>query len=275
MSLKEDLLKLDLSDENFLELDSLLRRMVDQIGSPDSELRDKLIYGTFCKLINDGYLTESQLSNLLVTLLDDQHLFFKIGEKDTDSVFTRSFSASVIALILYKDREQQSLSDILIKQAIESGLTYLQNEVDTRGHVEGKGWAHAVAHGADLLDEAIRHPLFHMDMAEKSLRTIEKCLTNGQAYFNEEDERLITPIEALLEIGLNDSLLSNWLIGISLKLAEIRKEEGFSIFYFRKKTTFNSFIKTLYFRLKYRNIGTEIRGTIENILKEDYRKVYG
>ncbi|MDD5369725.1 MAG: hypothetical protein PHQ40_11605 [Anaerolineaceae bacterium] len=64
--------------------------MLDQIGSPDSELRDDLIYSSSATWILRLHLFNGdQLRQLLSIALDDQHLFYAIGETNTDSVFTR------------------------------------------------------------------------------------------------------------------------------------------------------------------------------------------
>ncbi len=147
----------------------------------------------------------------------------------------------VVALILGKDRENQFLSTELTIRAIKSSMIYLQKETDTRGYVEGKGWAHSIAHGADLLDEAIKHPLFEMGLINDCLDTISSCLFKEAVYTDGEDERLIYAIEALLEKGMNERILEKWNISLSDYLSEIRHPNGFSLSYFRKKTNLSNF----------------------------------
>ncbi|WP_155889949.1 hypothetical protein [Peribacillus kribbensis] len=71
----------------------LLEQMLANIGSVDSELRDSLIYSTYCKLMKGNHLTTGQMESLFDACLDENRLFYKIGEKESDSVFTRSFSS--------------------------------------------------------------------------------------------------------------------------------------------------------------------------------------
>lgn len=85
----------------------LIDAMLAEIGSVDPELRDHLIYSSFAKLILNDYLNQSLMAHILDVCLDPFHLFYKLGETDTDSVFTRSFSALVIALLLEKDQHDQ------------------------------------------------------------------------------------------------------------------------------------------------------------------------
>lgn len=97
------------------------------------------------------YLDKKQLLYIIEICLDQQHLFYQLGEAKSDSVFTRSFSSLVIAAILGKDKDMKLLPEDVFLRVFISSHTYLRQENDTRGYVEGKGWAHSIAHGADLL----------------------------------------------------------------------------------------------------------------------------
>ena len=70
--------------------------MMKHIGSTDPVLRDELIYVTFATWIGQGVFSEDQLRHMLQLALDDQHLFYAIGEQGTDSVFTRTFSVLLL-----------------------------------------------------------------------------------------------------------------------------------------------------------------------------------
>lgn len=77
----------------------LVQEMIHNIGSVDAELRDDLIYETLSQWIPGKVLTTNELLQLLSVILDSDHLLYKLGESDTDSVFTRSFSMLVIPLL--------------------------------------------------------------------------------------------------------------------------------------------------------------------------------
>lgn len=270
-----DQLKIELKELNFnipeiiknKDLNTLIKQMVQHIGSTDAVLRDKLIYTSFYYLIKQDYLNHQQMKYLIETCLDQNHLFLDIGSTNDDSVFTRAFSTLVIALILGKDREERFLSEETVLQAIDSSIQYLQKEKDTRGYVEEKGWAHSIAHGADLLDEAVKHPLLELTLANECLDTIGNCIFRETAYIDDEDERLIFAITALLEKGMDENLLKNWIIGLSNEVIEIKNTSGYSPSFFRRNTNLNQFLKSLYFRLMFLNKGLQTRKTIEAILK--------
>jgi hypothetical protein len=249
------------------DLNQLIRQMVEHIGSTDPILRDKLIYSSFYYLTKDDYLNHQQMTYLIETCLDQNHLFFGIGLKIDDSVFTRAFSSLVAALILDKDREERFLLEETALKAIESSIVYLQKEEDTRGYVEEKGWAHSIAHGADLLAEAVKHPLFNLALASECLNTIGGCILKDTAYVDEEDERLIYAVIALLERGMDEKLLKEWIANLSKKVTDIKNTSGYTPYFFRMNSNLNQFIKSLYFRLLFLNAGIQTRHEIERILK--------
>jgi len=69
------------------------------MGSLDPELRDRLIWQTLSHWA-ELYLDSEQLGILLNIALDDEHLYYGLGEQDTDSVFMRSNASLTIASFL-------------------------------------------------------------------------------------------------------------------------------------------------------------------------------
>ena len=198
---------------DIIEVNKLLQFMLQNIGNLDAYLRDDLVYGGFCHLILNEKLSAEQLELILTTCMNDEHLFLNITHKDpSDDVFTRSFSSLVITLIFEKDREKRSLPEELVVEAIQRSIHYLSLEKDYRGIVNTKGWAHAVAHGSDLLTEAIRHPLMSdSQLLCIALQGLKSCLHTEYALIDEEEERMLPVIDALLEKGLTDEQLLTWL----------------------------------------------------------------
>ncbi|MEI5905552.1 DUF2785 domain-containing protein [Bacillus spongiae] len=255
------------------ELNELLDKMLTNIGCVDSELRDHLIYGMFCKLIMGDNLNSEQLNYILETCLGENYLLYKIGEKQGDSVFTRSFSSLVIALLLEKDRLSPFLSEGIGRKAIHESIAYLMKEKDIRGYVEEKGWAHSVAHGADLLQQAILHPLFDLNKSSDCFYAIETCLLKPNVYTDDEDERLIFVIEAMLEKGVSENSLQYWISSLSEILEEIHVNEDYLSFY-KKKVNVISFMKSLYFRLNRRNFSNKTLQIIEEVIETWHQKCY-
>lgn len=101
--------------DKILELSKEVRQeMLTQIGNPDGFLRDELIYRSFGKMIVSNQLNPEEFQSLLEVVLQEDYLFYGIGESGTDSVFTRSFSALVIAAVIEYDIEKQIVNPDLV-----------------------------------------------------------------------------------------------------------------------------------------------------------------
>ncbi|WML46368.1 DUF2785 domain-containing protein [Neobacillus sp. PS3-40] len=258
------------------DLNNLIERMLDNIGSIDPELRDTLIFNTYGKLIVEDYLTDNQMEHIIEVCR--KNLFLGIEERESDLVFTRSFSALVIGLILQKDRQRPFLPEEIVLKTIEGSIKYLNLEKDVRGYVEGKGWAHSIAHGADLLAEAVRHPSFNNGLFFECLEVIKLCLfketTTKTPFVDDEEERLIFVLEALIGKGITQNELGNWILEVSDTLQDLKRKEGYSLNFFWKKSNVITFLRGLYFRLLHKGEYSELRKSITDILQQWHNQLY-
>jgi hypothetical protein len=261
-------------DKNLSNTDRLLTEMIENIGNPDSELRDTLIYTTLARWVHSNILSKEQEKKLLVEALDEAHLLYELGMRNSDSVFARSFSSLAAALILEKDSTSLRMPQPIIHSAIDKSIKYLKEERDTRGFVQGKGWAHSIAHGADLLTAAINHPGFDAALIPSCLDAIASCFDKEAVYIDDEDERLIFAIEALLKKGLKSEELDEWIISLDNKLKDSIQSTGFTLPFFRRKKNLCDFLKSLYFRMEYVNDNIESQEIIKKILEHWYQAVY-
>ncbi len=166
--------------------------MLEYIGDVDSELRDDLIYSTFCEWIDEkGLFSEEQIRYILTVLMDKEHLFHQIGSDGNNSVFTRTFSVLAIAQIINRHRNKAFLSVeefIGIKNKL---LEYYTSEMDFRGYVQKSGWAHAAAHGADAMDELIQCRECNEDVVKEILYAFKKIMYNRKYIFHNEEGSFI------------------------------------------------------------------------------------
>ncbi|WP_419881013.1 DUF2785 domain-containing protein [Peribacillus sp. B-H-3] len=227
---------------------SVLKSMLEHIGSTDSELRDQLIYTSFYKLIIESNQIETQL---LTELLDTcMELMFKgIGEKETDTVFTRAFSTLLVALILNRDNQENFLSSSKVNSIKEELMKYIYLEKDLRGYVAGKGWAHSVAHVADTFEMLVKNPKLDKEDYPEILRVLwSKVLISSSVYVHDEDERLLIPILEMLERGLNaadiEELLQHLPNELKIQKEQIEKEK-YWLLVFNIKT----FLKSFYIKI--------------------------
>lgn len=191
---------------------SFLCALLPNLRSTDAELRDNLSYYTFVNLLNKYPLTAGQLEDLLELVASEDFLRHRIGEDDTDSVFGRSFSVLIVAAIIDYDTKRLQLSAPCVQETLHVVLDYAKNERDYRGYVDGKGWAHAVAHTADALDSFAQHPLVTNDTRLMILEAIAHLASLSSPLTYMEDDRLAYPVLRMVEAKqLSQDCFESWL----------------------------------------------------------------
>jgi hypothetical protein len=187
--------------------------MMQNIGSIDPVLRDELIYHTFHQWTINGVLSTDQMRHILYLCLDDEHLFYKIGEKNTDSVFTRTFSVLLIPLAFYVDSKVKFLSENEVNNVKDKVIQYLKSENDVRGYVMGKGWAHSTAHAADALEDIAKSEYIGHDALLEILAAIKgKICIDHYTYINNEDERMaVATLSVFGRALLGNDEIANWI----------------------------------------------------------------
>ena len=190
--------------------EELFASMLANLGSTDSELRDELIYRLLVKLLSGNHLEINQMTDAIQQLLSDRYLFASIGEKDSDDVFIRSFSTLWLTGLFWLDQDHPFMDNELRSLAMEKSAIYLLQEQDTRGFVEGKGWAHCIAHGADLAVGVANHPLVEKRLIPIILEGVSACFWKGGVYTDDEDERLVAIILTLAKKDYPEDVLIEW-----------------------------------------------------------------
>jgi len=128
----------------------LADELVDMLASPDPEQRDDIAYSTLASWIYQQKLLDAAALRPIVGRLL-ANLTRGVGERDTNTIFARSFSALVLSVVIARDNVDPVL-DAAAWRAIESAaFAYLSAEQDLRGYDAATGWMHSAAHTADLL----------------------------------------------------------------------------------------------------------------------------
>ena len=230
-------------------ISELIPTMLTHIGSTDPVLRDDLIYSAFAIWIfRHNALPADQLRNIFHTAVDEKHLLFNIGERETDSVFTRAFSALLLPLLLDAHRKNPYLSPAELQEAKEKLIHLFINEQDLQGYVDEKGWAHAIAHAADAFDDLV----LCTEMGKADLMDILEAIRStackkDYGYSHLEDERMVTPVIAIInrEIMDEDEIVK-WVQGFEEIVSDVTSMPEKQVVQGNAK----NFLQSLYFRLR-------------------------
>lgn len=170
-------------------LDDMTAELTTLLGSPDPAQRDGLAYPTLEAWIRRGVYDDllSGLGDGMATGLD-----VGLGERDTDSVFRRSFSALVLGDCISRDTVVTRLPSTKIMEWGDRIASWFLRERDLRGWVPNKGWAHALAHGADAIGAMAESPR----LGPPELTVMLDVLA----------DRLLLPAPGLLQSGEADRL---------------------------------------------------------------------
>lgn len=92
-------------------------------------------------------------------------------------------------------------------------IRYLDSEQDRRGYVKHKGWAHAVAHAADVIDDLVQCHEVRPHEIWQLLDVVQRTVaTNTTVYIFGEDERCATAVNAALRRNPHtDARILEWL----------------------------------------------------------------
>lgn len=238
--------------------------MLNYLGDTESELRDKLIYRIFWHIYTKNYLTHNQMKNILNITLGEDYLFCGITKKCDDSVFKRAFTTLVISLTLSANNREDFLNETEVLNVYNRFLEYFHKEVDKRGFVDGKGWADAICHGADVISGLGCSKALNKAHLLKLLNVIkEKVCVNDLVYINEEDERFVGAFSGIYERSVfNDDELIQWITDFKKfnKIGQYPED-------LRILLNIKHFLRSLYFYFKKLEQKDKIIHEIENTLE--------
>lgn len=205
------------SDRPLGDLTADLTRM---LGSPDPAERDDTAYPALATWIERGVYDD-----LLTGLGDGMAAGLRVGlgRHGDDSVFRRAFSVLVLAECVRRDNERGLVPADKVFEWGDRVATWYLRERDVRGHVPGKGWAHAVAHGADAIGALAGSPHFGVPeltvlldvLADRVLLPVDHVLVHG-----EPDRMALATMAVLRRDVLPLSVLEPWVWRLAAAAAE-------------------------------------------------------
>ncbi|WP_321385556.1 DUF2785 domain-containing protein [uncultured Enterococcus sp.] len=191
--------------------DELIHLMLQHIGSLSEELRET-IYSGWCILLENNRLTNNQKQWLLDEIFARKLLYQGIEQEQTDDTFTRSFTSLLLVQLLDDHYKNNWLEIEMEKQLIAESLNYMEVEKDNRGLVPVKGWAHAFAHGADLLAAVARSRQATETIAQQILSILTRAIFDIDDFLWEEESRMVPAIIVLIKKELlSQDELNHWI----------------------------------------------------------------
>jgi hypothetical protein len=207
-----------------------------------------------------GTLSNQQIKDVTNKLLDENHLFYGINEQST-KVYTRTFSVLMLAPIIYKHRKDKLFTAEELIEVFNKVVDYFVRENDLHGYSDEYGWAHSVAHTADVFDELTlcdELDKTHLDILLNVIKN--KVAQSDYLYRHGEDDRLVTAINSLLSRGLHTNAeIIEWINSFKEKTNEETFIKNFAI-----KTNTKNLIRSLYFTLIKQEKFQEVCKAIEN-----------
>lgn len=192
-------------------LDELTAELGTMLGDPNPRVREEISLATLGVWINEGVYDE------LLTGLGDGicvGLGIGLGERDTDLVFRRSYSALVLAECIDRDTRMRLVSEDVLLGWGDRLSSWFVREQDLRGFIPGSGWAHSIAHGADAMAALARSPHFGANELTVVLDVIaDRLLLPTEEFWvaGEPDRLAVAVVQVLRRDLLGIKLLEPWL----------------------------------------------------------------
>ena len=235
---------------------NLACELLNNIGSPDGELRDELILGLLYYMITRQDISTGQTKELLWQCLSEKHWFDGIGKVEDDSVFNRSFTSLIVRWILWQNNNSDAkfLSIEEISHVLNEALKYCVGEKDFRGFVSTtKGWAHSASHISDVLWELAKSQSTGEDDLRRILHAVKAMMSvETYIYSHNEEDRHVRAVVGVLgrKILSNDEIL-HWINAFEAADAnDVSINSDEFVRKFTSNTNQKKFLRCLYFRLK-------------------------
>lgn len=207
-----------------IDPEGLIPELIELLGSTDPIFRERSfeILGNWG---STGRFSDEALRSIGQQMADN--LVRGLGDVESDSVFLRTYSALVLCTPIAVDQRFAAglvegrapyLSSEQVRTWCARALEALRGENDLRGYVDGKGWAHAVAHMSDALCQLVRSPHTRAQEHEQILAAIADRLTrpSGSVFVQDEGGRLMRAVyHVLLRGELSLDALTTWIESFS------------------------------------------------------------
>lgn len=188
--------------------------LVDCLGAADPFLRDGIAFEALSTWMRGKQLDAHALRTL------QQRLRSQLDGADP-SGFRKPFAALLLAEVARTDRVQPWMTADERSRMAAAAAAYLSSVRDYRGYVDGEGWRHGVAHGADWALQLVLNKALDASQAWQLLNALALQVAPGEghAYAFGEPGRLARPVAYAVARGdLGQPAVDAWLAGLAASL---------------------------------------------------------
>ncbi len=167
------------------------------LGDPDPELRDGIAYEALTQWMRAGDFDADALRGLRDKL-------YAMLDADDKQGFAHPFAALVLSEVARTDRIKPWMTPEERVAMVDRAAAYVESVRDYRGYIDGEGWRHGVAHGADWLMQLSLDPALERAQLDRILAAVasQAIPEATHAYVFGEPGRLARPVMYIAQRGL-------------------------------------------------------------------------
>ena len=225
--------------------------VIDCLGAPDPVLRDELAYEALSAWMRNKQLMPETLRTIngkLQAALNGGKS--NVGSPSNQTGFLQPFAALALAEVARVDRVQAFLTEEELARILTTSTKYLTNVRDYRGFVDGEGWRHGVAHGADLMLQLALNQRLTKPQLDRILAAIASQVTpQGEHFYRyREGERLMAPVFYIARRDVYQE--ADWSAWIATLTSATNSGEPTSQVSLTRRHNLSGFLLPLYFSLR-------------------------
>jgi hypothetical protein len=177
----------------------LAEALVACLSDPDPMVRDGIAFEALSQWLRTDALHMPTRRRLL------QSLNLAMSDVPIDpNGFRQPFAALVMSEVARTDRIEAWMTAGERADLVERAADYVESVRDYRGFIEGQGWRHGVAHGADLLMQLALNPALDKPQLDRLLAAVASQVGPvDHAYVDGESERLSRPVLFIAQRGMH------------------------------------------------------------------------
>ena len=214
--------------------------LADCLGDADPQLRDGIAFEALSHWMRGKQLDGDGLRAL------QANLFRQLDGDDADG-YRKPFAALVLSEVARTDRVEAWMTAEERARMAAAAADYLRSVRDHRGYVDGEGWRHGVAHGADwAMQLVLNRQLMPADgMSLLSAVATQVAPIDGHAYAFGEPARLARPVAYAAARGdLDQAAVDAWMAGLVADLGPLPEGDRQAAWWTRRANLEN-FLHTL------------------------------